>query len=83
MNKSLKLTGNVLFLSGTTLFGIMHLSIALFIPHIGDWSDPPGKLVTVLNEIDGWVPYVLSIIFMSIGAIIFIYDIWENIQRKN
>jgi hypothetical protein len=81
MKKSLQLFGFVLFISGTVLFGIMHLAIALFIPNLGGWSDPPGKFVVVLNEIMGWVPYVLSIMFMLIGGFILIYDLWENRQK--
>jgi len=77
MNKRLNLFGYVLFISGIMLFGLMHLSIALYIPNMSEWSDPPGKLATVLNQIIGWVPYTLSIILFIIGAIIIIYDLWH------
>lgn len=77
MNKSLKLFGYVLFISGIMLFGLMHLAIALFIPNLSGWSDPPGKLATVLNEIIGWFPYTLSIILFVIGAMIITYDLWQ------
>ncbi|ETI66286.1 hypothetical protein [Neobacillus vireti] len=53
MKKSLQKFGYVLFISGIFLFGLMHLLIALFIPNLAGWSDPPGKLTTVLNEIIG------------------------------
>jgi vacuolar-type H+-ATPase subunit I/STV1 len=82
MNKSLKLFGYVLFISGIMLFGLMHLAIALFVPNLSGWSDPPGKLVIVLNEIIGWVPYILSIILFIIGAWIIIYDLWQIRQKK-
>ncbi|HCX49821.1 MAG TPA: hypothetical protein DG757_12495, partial [Bacillus sp. (in: Bacteria)] len=62
MQKSLQILGYVLFISGIMLFGLMHLAIALFIPHLGGWSSPPGKLATVLNEMIGWAPYIFSII---------------------
>ncbi|WP_404469606.1 hypothetical protein [Sutcliffiella horikoshii] len=77
MNKRLSLFGYVLFISGIMLFGLMHLSIALYIPNMSEWSDPPGKLATVLNQIIGWVPYTLSIILFIIGAVIIIYDLWQ------
>ena len=53
------------------------------IPNLSGWSDLPGKLVTVLNEIVGWVPYILSIILFIIGAFIIIYDLWQLRQRKS
>ena len=83
INKSLKLFGNILFISGILLFGLMHLAIALFIPNLSGWSDLPGKLVTVLNEIIGWVPYTLSIILFIIGASIIIYDLSQIRQKSS
>ena len=83
INKNLKLFGNILFISGILLFGLMHLAIALFIPNLSGWSDPPGKLVTVLNEIIGWVPYTLSIILFIIGASIIIYDLSQIRQKSS
>ncbi|MGE6256677.1 hypothetical protein ACQKCU_02025 [Heyndrickxia sporothermodurans] len=82
MNKSFQLYGIILFLSGIFLFGIMHLAIALYIPHLGGWSDPPGKLATVLEEISGRVPYLLSIAFMIIGGIFIIYGLWKESGNK-
>lgn len=82
MKNSLQMFGYVLFFSGTVLFGLMHLAIALFIPNLTGWSDPPGKLTVVLNEIIGWVPYILSILFISVGAIILIYDLWQTSQKE-
>ena len=83
INKSLKLFGNILFISGILLFGLMHLAIALFIPNLSGWSDLPGKLVTVLNEIIGWIPYTLSIILFIIGASIIIYDLSQIRQKSS
>ncbi|MBG9456502.1 hypothetical protein ABE61_21425 [Lysinibacillus sphaericus] len=82
MEKSLQKFGYVLFISGIFLFGLMHLAIALFIPNLTGWGDPPGKLATVLNEIIGWVPYTLSILLFSIGALILIYDLWQTRQSE-
>lgn len=44
--------GYVLFISGTILFGIMHLAIALFLSNSAD-IDPPGLITTVLTSIAG------------------------------
>lgn len=82
MEKSLQKFGYVLFISGIFLFGLMHVAIALFIPNLTGWGDPPGKLATVLNEIIGWVPYTLSILLFSIGALILIYDLWQTRQSE-
>lgn len=60
----------------------MHLAIALYIPHRGGWSDPPGNLATVLEEISGRAPYLLSIAFMIIGGIFIIYGVWKNTGNK-
>jgi hypothetical protein len=45
---------------------------------LGGWGDPPGLIATVLSEIAGWVPYVLSIIFMIIGAFLIAIDLSNN-----
>lgn len=74
MNKKSQTFAYVLLLSGTMLFGLMHLAIALYIPNFGGWSTPPGKLITVLNEIMGLVPYVLSILFILIGLLILLVN---------
>ena len=82
MKKSLQIFGYVLFISGIFLFALMHLLIAFYIPNLSSWSDPPGKLATVLNDIIGWAPYTLSIILFSIGALILIYDLWQTRQSE-
>lgn len=85
MKKRLQIFGYVLFFSGIVLFGFMHLAIALYIPNLGGWSDPPGKFETVLNDIMGWVPYTLSILFILIGVFIVIFDILQTkrIEKDN
>ncbi|WP_347860929.1 hypothetical protein U0355_09495 [Salimicrobium sp. PL1-032A] len=83
MNKSIKLFGYVLFVSGIILFGIMHLAIASYIPDLTGWSNPPGKLATVLDDIVGWVPYLLSIALFVVGALIMIYDLWQTKQKEH
>jgi len=78
MSKKMRYLGYVLFMSGTILFGIMHLAIALYVPSLGGWSDPPGLISTVLSDTAGRVPYILSIIFMIIGIIFIVGDLLFN-----
>ncbi|GKV69447.1 hypothetical protein NCCP2716_19450 [Sporosarcina sp. NCCP-2716] len=62
--------GGILFISGTLLYGIVHLAIANYIPNMQGWSDPPGKFQQARNEIGVNIPYFLSIIIMVLGLII-------------
>ncbi|MEO2076578.1 MAG: hypothetical protein ABGX20_14505 [Bacillus sp. (in: firmicutes)] len=85
MKKRLQIFGYVLFFSGTVLFGLMHLAIALYIPNLDGWSDPPGKFETVLNNIMAWVTYTLSLLFLLIGGFIVIFDLLQTkrIEKDN
>ncbi|WP_185959628.1 hypothetical protein [Lentibacillus cibarius] len=75
-------TGFVLFISGTILFGIMHLAIALFLSNSAGIA-PPGLITTALDGIAGWIPYILSIILMVVGIILVIVDSgWWQKQKK-
>lgn len=74
--------GSLLILSGTILLGIMHLAIATYIPNLTGWGSPPGKFATVLNEIMGWFPYILSIVQIVIGIILVLNPLLKNIQSK-
>lgn len=66
--------GYALFVSGTILFGLMHIAIAVYLPDMGSWSETNGIIAIALSGIAGWVPYILSIIFMVIGIIFIVYD---------
>lgn len=74
MDKAKLFIGALLFLSGIILFGMMHLAIAIYIPQMLNWSDPPGKFISALNGISGWVPYLLSIVLMVIGLIMILVE---------
>ena len=75
------LVGSILIFSGTILLGIMHLAIANYIPSLQGWSDPPGKLTTVLTEIRGWFPYGLSLVLLLVGTIMII-DYFQKTREK-
>ncbi|TRM11492.1 hypothetical protein FH966_07170 [Lentibacillus cibarius] len=75
-------TGLVLFISGTILFGMMHLAIALFLSNSAGIA-PPGLITAALDGIAGWIPYILSIILMVLGIILVIVNSgWWQKQKK-
>lgn len=76
-NKSFIL-GVVLIGSGTLLLGLMHVAIAAYVPDLPGWSDPPGKFSTVMTDIMGWFPYVLSIIQIVTGSIFVLSSFSKN-----
>ncbi|WML56246.1 hypothetical protein [Neobacillus sp. PS2-9] len=80
MKKELEILGYVLFCSGIFLFGLMHLSIAMYIPNL-NWSDPPGKLASALNQIIGWVTYTISILLIIIGGFIVVQNLMKTKAR--
>lgn len=83
MEKKILYFGYGLFFSGVILFGLMHVAIAIYAPHLDGWSDPPGKLAMILGEIAGWVPYVTGILFIAAGLLIIVFDMTKNSPRKS
>lgn len=80
MNKNIPyLIGSIFILSGTILLGMMHIAIAMYVPTMAGWENPPGKFTTVMNDIMGWFPYVLSITLILIG----IFAIWNTLRKHN
>ncbi|WEG15103.1 hypothetical protein PQ478_11180 [Alkalihalophilus pseudofirmus] len=64
------LLGSVFILSGTLLLGLMHLAIALHVPHVMSWGSQVGKFFIVMNEIMGWFPYLLGLILLTRGLVL-------------
>lgn len=60
-------TGPVLFLSGTILFGIIHLAMALYLPSLSGVMGEPAGIDDLLSYTKGWIPYILSIVMMIAG----------------
>jgi len=80
-SEKMRNTGYVLFISGTILFGIMHLAIALFLSNTN--IAPPDLITIALESIAGWIPYILSIILMVIGIVLIIISSgWWQKQKK-
>ena len=74
--KSIQQLGSQLFLAGIILFGLMHVAIAFHSPQF------PGHFISTLTRIMGWVPYLLSIVFMLIGAFILLNGILDKRLEK-
>lgn len=68
--------GSLLFLSGIILFGIMHVAIAFHSPQF------PGDFIATLTQVMGWVPYLLSIVFMLTGLFILLNGILDERLEK-
>ncbi|MCM3241064.1 hypothetical protein M3589_25775 [Heyndrickxia oleronia] len=78
MRKDVQIFGYILFLAGVFLFGMIHLAFAIYVPHLTGWGDPPGKLATILDQINGLAPYFLGISFMIIGGIIILFNLFKQ-----
>ncbi len=66
----------LLFVSGVILFGLVHVCIAIYS------SGSNSGLMYALSGISGWIPYLLSIVFMVIGGFIFLDEIVEERSRE-
>lgn len=60
--------GAIFFTSGVFLFGLIHLAIATYIPHLAYFEG--GKLATVLRSTSAWAPYILSLVLMVGGFVL-------------
>ena len=69
MKKTLVHSGSAFFIGGTTLFGLIHLTIANYLPNMTEWNTPPGKFMEAMAETSTYFPYYLSILFMIIGVV--------------
>ncbi|QKS72823.1 hypothetical protein FLK61_40140 [Paenalkalicoccus suaedae] len=76
------LIGSLFILSGTILLGFMHLAIAVYLPDLSSWSNPPGQVITVIGVIGGWFPYTLSIIQLVIGIILISVPLIKEGKKK-
>ena len=70
--KSRQQLGSLLFLSGVILFGLMHVAIAFHSPQF------PGNFVSTLTRVTGWIPYLLSIVFMLTGLFILLNGVLDE-----
>lgn len=57
-------------LCGTLLFGMVYLGLADYAPQMTGWSTPPGKFTLALNAAMLRAPFILSILFMSLGSVL-------------
>ncbi|MDX1807815.1 MAG: hypothetical protein R3267_12380 [Paenisporosarcina sp.] len=68
----------LLFFSGVLLFGLMHVAIAI--------ASSQGVfvhgLMNSVTAISGWIPYLLSIVFMASGGFILNNEILNERDRE-
>ncbi|KRE55959.1 hypothetical protein [Paenibacillus sp. Soil750] len=83
MRSSILVAGTTFLFSGTLLFGMVNLAIANYVPHMGGWSDPPGKLSLALDGTMLRIPYIISILFMIIGVTLLVTAILKEFSNKN
>lgn len=79
LKKEHLLFGYVFLGLGVLLFGLMHLAIAVYSPVFVNWeSVTHSKFAAILSEINGWFPYIMSIVFMIIGFIVTLYYVFTQ-----
>jgi hypothetical protein len=68
----------LLFVSGVLLFGLMHVAIAI--------ASSQGVFVygfmNTVSGINGWIPYLISIVFMATGGFILSNEILNERDRE-
>lgn len=62
--------GAVFLIAGVLLLGLVHVAIAVYVPSMGGWSDPPGKFNQAREEVMVNFPYFLSIGLIISGVIL-------------
>jgi hypothetical protein len=83
MTRLLLIVGCCFLLSGTLLFGMVYLAIANYAPHMTGWSDPPGKFSIAMEGTMTRAPYVISILFMFIGILLFAVAVYKAISKRD
>jgi hypothetical protein len=83
MSRLLLIVGSCFLLSGTLLFGMVYLAIANYAPHMTGWSDPPGKFALAMEATMTRSPYVISILFMIIGTLLFAVAIYKALSIRD
>lgn len=68
----------LLFISGVLLFGLMHVAIAI----ASSGSFFIDGFMNKVSSISGWVPYLLSIVFMAYGGFILSNEILDERDRE-
>lgn len=66
----------LLFVSGVLLFGLMHVAIAIA------YSQGIYGFMIAVSSISGWIPYLLSIVFMASGGFILSNEILNERDRE-
>lgn len=55
-------------ISAVILYSVIHLSATIYLPNVHEWSTPPGRFYTALEETSGVLPTIISILMGIIGV---------------
>jgi hypothetical protein len=83
MMRVLLVAGSTFLLSGTLLFGIVFWAIANYVPNMTGWSDPPGKFSLTMDATMMRAPYIISILFIIIGLLMFAIAMYREFRIRN
>lgn len=72
------LSGISLIFSGIILFGIAYIPSSNYLIKLGEWSTPPGKLITAIMGTGGLLPFVTSICLFIFGIIFLLWGTFEK-----
>lgn len=62
------LIGSLFIFSGSLLLGLIHIAVAIYMPHMTGWGK--SQFASAINELKGWIPYSLGIAQLLIGLIL-------------
>ncbi|SDT24294.1 hypothetical protein SAMN05444162_3531 [Paenibacillaceae bacterium GAS479] len=68
------IAGGFILLSGVILYVGIHISTVPYLSNVGGWSTPPRRFGKALQETDGYMATIISIIMIISGIIILLYE---------
>lgn len=74
--------GGILLFTGVIMYLAIHVSAVETASHLGEWSTPPGRLGTAMDEFGGEVPTRYSIFLAVIGFLLLFWGVFEDEIRK-
>ncbi|TYP73325.1 hypothetical protein [Paenibacillus methanolicus] len=80
MKQTFALAGSVLFVCGTFLFGLVYWIIARYAPNMSGWIGV--QLLAALNQTLLTIPFILSIVFMLVGAALFAVVLKADLDKE-
>ncbi|SFJ29099.1 hypothetical protein SAMN04487936_101550 [Halobacillus dabanensis] len=74
--------GIIFFLGGILLYGLTVVGVAVYMPQMTGWSDPPGKYWAAIQEMRAMFPLVLSWILILLGLILLFWENMDHLLKK-